>query len=289
MIVLNYTNLETSLTAISHIKAFEADTPSENCPSDDGDKHTTPPPSEWPQAGRVSFQAITVNYPPPGTEQASPVVQDLTLEVPAGRKVAICGRSGSGKSTLLGALTRMVNPASGTIRIDGIDMGSLRPSVVRSAINTIPQEPLFFHSTVAANLDPTGTCSNEALYAALNKVHMGKAVEDAGGLYAATTLDNLSQGQKKLLALARAILKPSKIVLMDEATSSVDQHTANMMKQVIRDEFEGVTVIAVAHQLNTILDFDVVVVMDGGRIAETGNPAQLLNSKSLFKDLWDIR
>ncbi|KAK8009116.1 multidrug resistance-like protein [Apiospora marii] len=288
MIVLHYANLETSLTAVSRIKAFEADTPSENRPrGGDGDKHTTPPPSGWPRAGRVSFQAVTVSYSTLGSDEAHLAVRDFSLEVPAGQKVAICGRSGSGKSTLIGALARMVNPTSGVIRIDGVDVGSLRPSVVRSAINTIPQEPFFFHRTVAANLDPTGALSDEVLCSALDKVQMGKVVEDAGGLRAATTLDNLSQGQKQLLALARAILKPSKLVLMDEATSSVDHHTANLMKQVIRDEFSGVTVIAVAHQLNTILDFDVVVVMDEGRIAEMGSPTHLLKTKSLFKDLWD--
>ncbi|KAK7985489.1 p-loop containing nucleoside triphosphate hydrolase protein [Apiospora saccharicola] len=202
---------------ILYMQTFEADTPSENRPDNDIDKHTTPPPAKWPPAGRVSFRTITVNYSPPGTEQAILAVQDLTLKMPADHKVAICGLSGSGKSTLLGALTRMVNPTWGSIRIDGVDVGSLRPSVIRSAINTIPQDPFFFHSTIADNPDPT----------------------------------------------ARAILKPSKIVLMDGATSSVDQHTANTMKQVIRDELDGVTVIAVAHQLSTILEFDVVVVMDG--------------------------
>ncbi|KAK7996619.1 hypothetical protein PG989_004659 [Apiospora arundinis] len=293
MIVINYTHLETSLTAISRIKDFEANTPSENRPpSDDSTgRHTTPPSPGWPQTGRVNFQAVTVRYDSPlsGTaETANPAaVQDLTLEISAGQKVAICGRSGSGKSTLIGALTRMVDPVSGSIRIDGIDVGTLRPSVVRAAINTIPQEPFFFHSTVATNLDPEGVCSDDAIYAALDKVGMGNVVEGAGGLRAPTMLDNLSQGQKQLLALARAILKPSKIVLMDEATSSVDQHTANRMKQVIRDEFDGMTVIAVAHRLNTILDFDVVVVMDGGRIAEIGRPADLLRDKSLFRDLWD--
>ncbi|KAK6853810.1 hypothetical protein PG995_010622 [Apiospora arundinis] len=293
MIVINYTHLETSLTAISRIKDFEANTPSENRPpSDDSTgRHTTPPSPGWPQTGRVNFQAVTVRYDSPllGTaETTNPAaVQGLTLGISAGQKVAICGRSGSGKSTLIGALTRMVDPVSGLIRIDGIDVGSLQPSVVRAAFNTIPQEPFFFHSTVATNLDPEGVCSDDAIYAALEKVGMGNVVEDAGGLRAAAALDNLSQGQKQLLALARAILKPSKIVLMDEATSSVDQHTANRMKQVIRDEFDGMTVIAVAHQLMTILDFDVVVVMDGGRIAEIGRPADLLKDKSLFRNLWD--
>ncbi|KAK8070810.1 ABC transporter [Apiospora hydei] len=151
-----------------------------------------------------------------------------------------------------------------------------------------PYEPFFFDSTVAANLDPTGACSEEVLCAALDKVRMGKMVEDAGGLRAATTLVNRSQGQKQLLALARAILELGKMVLMDEMTSSVDQHTANRMNQVIREGFDIVTVIAAAHQLNKILDFDVALVMDGGRIAEMGSPTNLQKTKSLLKDLWYI-
>ncbi|KAK1961243.1 ABC transporter [Colletotrichum sublineola] len=286
MIVINYTNLETSLTAISRIKAFEARTPCEDRPGDDSAMQRTPPP-EWPQTGHVSFKGVTVSYSPLGTEKVSPALKDLTLDIMAGQKIAICGRSGSGKSTLIAALTRMVDSTSGSIQIDGVDIGSIRPSDVRSAINTIPQEPFFFHSTVAANLDPAGACSDEVLRSALDEVQMWKVIEDAGGLWAVTTLDNLSQGQKQLLALARAILKPSKIVLMDEATSSVDQHTATMMKQVIRNEFKGATVIAVVHQLNMVLDFDVAVVMDGGRIAEIGSPRNLLKTKSLFKSFWD--
>ncbi|KAF5519012.1 ABC transporter atnG [Colletotrichum aenigma] len=286
MIVINYTNLETSLTAISRIKAFEKDTPSENHPGDNTAVYQTPP-TEWPPEGCVSFDAAAVNYVLPGSEKISFALRDFTLDITSGQKVAICGRSGSGKSTLIAALTRMADLASGSIVVDGIDVGSVHPSDVRSAINTIPQEPFFFHATVARNLDPSGVLSDDVLRTAVEKVQIWQVIEDAGGLHAAATLDNLSQGQKQLLALCRAILKPSKIVLMDEATSSVDQHTASMMKQVIQDEFKDVTVIAVAHQLSTIMDFDVVVVMDSGYIAEIGNPTSLLETKSLFRDLWD--
>ncbi|KAJ0284292.1 hypothetical protein CBS470a_006919 [Colletotrichum nupharicola] len=286
MIVINYTNLETSLTAIYRIKAFEEDTPSENHPGDNTAAYQ-PPPTKWPQEGCVSFDAATVSYVLSGTEKISFALRDFTLDITSGQRVAICGRSGSGKSTLIAALTRMAELVSGSIRIDGVDVGSVHPSDVRSAINTIPQEPFFLHATVAKNLDPTGILSDDVVRAAVEKVQMWQVIENAGGLHAAATLDNLSQGQKQLLALCRAILKPSKIVLMDEATSSVDQHTASMMKQVIQDEFKNVTVIAVAHQLSTILDYDVVVVMDSGNIAEIGNPVSLLETKSLFRDLWD--
>ncbi|KAJ0329702.1 hypothetical protein COL922a_012773 [Colletotrichum nupharicola] len=286
MIVINYTTLETSLTAISRIKAFEKETPSENHPSSGIAVYETPPPG-WPQEGSVSFDAATVSYVPPSTENASFALRDFTLHITSGQKVAICGRSGSGKSTLIAALTRMAELASGSIHTDGVDIGSVHPSDVRSAINTIPQEPFFFHATVAKNLDPSGVLPDDALRLAVEKVQMWQVIEDAGGLHSAATLDNLSQGQKQLLALSRAILNPSNIVLMDEATSSVDQHTASMMKQTIQDEFKDITVIAVAHQLSTIVDFDVVVVMESGYIAETGSPANLLKTKSLFRDLWD--
>ncbi|KAH8760348.1 P-loop containing nucleoside triphosphate hydrolase protein [Diaporthe sp. PMI_573] len=288
MIVINYTNLETSLTAISRIRSFEKETPTENL------EHHTDPPPHWPQTGRIQLDAVTATYDLPGTTtEKAPILalKDVSLDIPSGQKVAICGRSGSGKSTLIAALTRMVDlcPGSGShIRIDGLDTAHIQPSAVRAALNVIPQDPFFFYGSVARNIDPDGRHSAETLREVLEKCRVWEVVQAAGGVNAEVDLDCFSLGQKQLLALARAILRDGHIVLLDEATSSVDQHTADMIMKIVRDEFRGRTVIAVAHQLNTIVDFDVVVVMDSGRAVEVGNPRQLLESRSAFRDLWDV-
>jgi len=227
MTVINYTNLETSLTAVSRIKSFEEKTPSEN--SRGNDRMFEEPPEGWPLTGRVTFDSVSVSYSTPSgkvtdsdKDNSTLALQNFTIDIPAGQKVAIVGRSGSGKSTLLSALASMVDLYSGSIHIDGLDSSSFTPSVVRSrALNIIPQEPFFFHKTVALNLDPDGTHSDEQIRDALEKVQLSDVVEFMGGLHAKIDLDTqLSQGQKQLLALARALLKSdANIVLLDEATS----------------------------------------------------------------------
>ncbi|KAK7749032.1 hypothetical protein SLS53_001058 [Cytospora paraplurivora] len=262
MIVINYTNLETSLTAISRIKSFEESTPSE-------DRRETydEVPESWPPMGRIEFDSVSASYSQPGSENTTFAFQDVSIQISSGQKVAICGRSGSGKSTLLAALTGLIEPTSGTILIDGLDISSIRPSELRNHLNTVPQEPFFLYKTLAMNLDPSGESSPEAMRSALESIEMWDLVESSGGLDAEINLDNYSQGQKQLIALARAILKPSKIFLMDEATSR--------------------TVVAVVHKLREIVDFDLVLVMDAGQVVEIGRPSELLESDSRFRKLWD--
>ncbi|ROW14588.1 hypothetical protein VPNG_03161 [Cytospora leucostoma] len=282
MIVINYTNLETSLTAISRIKSFEESTPSE-------DRRETydEVPKSWPPMGRIHFDSVSASYSQPGSEKTTLAFQDVSIQISGGQKVAICGRSGSGKSTLLAALTGLIEPTSGTILIDGLDISSIRPSELRKHLNTVPQEPFFLYKTLAMNLDPSGESSPEAMRSALESIEMWDMVESGGGLDAEISLDNYSQGQKQLIALARAILKPSRIFLMDEATSSVDHHTADMMQRIIRDRFHDRTVVAVVHKLREIADFDLVLVMDAGQVVEIGRPSELLESDSRFRKLWD--
>lgn len=140
----------------------------------------------------------------------------ISIQITSGQKVAICGRSGSGKSTLLAALTGLIEPASGTILIDGLDISSIRPSELRNHLNTVPQEIFFLYKILTMNLDPSGESSSEAMRSALESIEMWDIVQLGGGLDAEI---NYSQGQKQLIALARATLKPSRIFLMDEATS----------------------------------------------------------------------
>lgn len=225
MVVIYYTSLETSLTAVARAKSFKEGTPSEDFPEDGSTLVTPSLGACWPQTGNIKLDDISVDYgspAPPGQEKKSQrlALRSVSMDITHGQKVAICGRSGSGKSTLLAALTGLVRLSSGAITIDGVDIASLRPSALRSALNTIPQEPFLFHKTAAKNLDPSGELADEVLVSALEQVDLWGAVESLGGLHAEINLDNLSLGQKQLLALTRATLKPGHIVLLDEATSS---------------------------------------------------------------------
>ncbi|KAF4624072.1 hypothetical protein G7Y89_g14101 [Cudoniella acicularis] len=279
MIFINWTTLETSLGAVARIKTFQESTLSENQPGE-----TSSPPSAWPQNGSVQFDSVSARY-----DEKTPTLKNVSMTIPGGQKIAICGRSGSGKSSLLLALSRIVDLTSGSITIDGVNLATVPRSVVRSALNFIPQEPYFFHRGVSRSLDPTGAASAGAMRSALEQVRLWDAVDAAGGLDAELNDETLSQGQKQLFALARAMLKPGRIVVLDEATSNVDKHSANVMQQIIRECFHGRTIIAVAHQLNTIIDFDQVVVMDAGEVVESGTPTDLLARDSAFKRMCDMQ
>ncbi|KAI5924553.1 ABC transporter-like protein [Camillea tinctor] len=282
MIVINWATLETSLGAIARTKTFAEKTPNENQAGE-----TDKPDASWPKIGRVQLSGISASYTT--SEKVKVAFEDVSLTIEGGQKIAICGRSGSGKSSIIMALARMLDLTSGSITIDGLDLSAMPRSEVRSRLNVIPQEPYFFYKTLSENLDPSGNASSESMRAALEKVQLLDVVESTGGLGSDLDVETLSQGQKQLLALARAMLRPSKILVLDEATSNIDKHTTNIVQHILRTEFQGQTIIAVAHQLNTIIDFDHVVVMDAGKLAESGKPSDLLAVDSIFKKLCDIQ
>lgn len=220
MVVINYTSLETSLTAVARAKSFKENTPSEDTRVGD-DALATLLGEAWPQTGNLKLEDVSVDYGSGAEgERGQLALRNVSIDIASGQKVAICGRSGSGKSTLLAALTRMVELSSGFIHVDGVDVANIHPSEVRTALNSIPQEPLLFYKTAAMNLDPSGELPDDVLASALEKVEFWNVVDSHGGLHSKSNLDNFSLGQKQLLALARAILKPGRIVFMDEATSS---------------------------------------------------------------------
>ena len=207
----------------------------------------------------------------------------------------------SGKSSLILTLLGLLEVESGSVYIDGLDLSTLSRDSIRTHIITIPQDPVKLSGTVRQNIDPSeanllsaaaGENNNARLILALTRVGMWDLIHDRGGLDADFSDMNLSQGQQQLFCLARAIHRreQSKIVLLDEPTSSVDRETDQRVLKVIHEEFKHCTVIAVAHRLETIIDSDLIVVMDAGRIQEAGKPNILLEQPgSGFKALWDSR
>jgi ATP-binding cassette subfamily C (CFTR/MRP) protein 1 len=192
----------------------------------------------------------------------------------------------SGKSSLLSVLLRILDIESGTIRIDGIDLQVVPREIIRSRLVTIPQEPFILSGSVRLNADPTSAASDDLIIAALTKVGLWSILSERGGLDAEMTANPLSQGQQQIFCLARAMLRTGgRILVLDEATSNVDAETDQLMQRLIREEFAGYTIITVAHRLDTILDSNGIVVLDSGRVAEVGTPADLLSRPSEFRDL----
>merc|ERR1712071_338930 len=198
------------------------------------------------------------------------------------------GRTGSGKSSLMIALFRIteLEPGGGKIVIDGHDTSEIGTIALRSNISIIPQDPVLFSSTLRYNLDPFETATDTELWDALEKVKLHSFVKGLEkGLLEEVSEggENFSQGQKQLLCIARSILRKPKILIMDEATASIDNSTDYLIQKMIRENFSNATVLTIAHRLNTIMDSDRVLVLDNGRVAEFDTPTNLLeNSTSIF-------
>lgn len=235
----------------------------------------------WPWRGNIQFSNTSMRYNP-----VSPLVLDgVTLTVPAGTTLGVVGRTGSGKSSLLLTLFRLVEiEEGGSIEIDGVDIRSISLQKLRDSLAIIPQDPVLFAGTIAYNLDATGKALPEDMWAALSAASPGlmEQFRTANGLdtYISEGGKNLSLGQRQLICLARALLKKSRILVLDEATSSVDARTDQEVQETIRREFvdKGVTVITVAHRLDTVLGYDKIAVLGAGRILEYGSPAELLRT-----------
>jgi len=191
--------------------------------------------------------------------------------------------SSSGKSSLAGTILRLLDIDKGTIHIDGVDLTTVSRSKVRERLVVIPQDPLILFGTLRFNLDPSGQISDSDMLRALDRVGLADIFKERGDvLDTEVTPSSLSRGQQQLLGLSRALLKQGSIVILDEATSNVDSHTDEVIQRVIREEFSGRTILTVAHRMNTILDSDVIVVMDEGYIAESGTPQDLLSRGGAF-------
>lgn len=252
--------------AVSRVKNFIAATAPEDLLHED-----TALPQDWPAQGAINFQSLSASY-----DGSRKVLKDLTLSIQAGEKVGICGRTGSGKSSLVMAIFRMLELHGGSITIDDVDISKVPRGEVRSRIIGLPQDVFLLDGTVRLNVDPFNTNADKAIIGALQDVRLWETIQGKGGLDAQVAALNLSHGQKQLFCLAQALLRQSSILVLDEATSSVDDITDSLMQRIIRQKFSKHTIIAVAHKLDTILDFDKVAVLDNGVLREFDNPTTLL-------------
>lgn len=182
----------------------------------------------------------------------------------------------------------MLEISHGTIFVDNLDVLNIHRQSVRMCFNIIPQDPYFLHGTVRLNLDPYDTASTSQILSALHRAGLWDVIEANGGLEANMNSDLYSHGQIQLFCLVRAMLCPGKILILDEATSSVDIETDRLMQRIIREDFVGHTIIAIAHRVSTICDFDRVVVLDKGKVIECDSPTNLLSRETVFSELYNM-
>ncbi|KMY89972.1 multidrug resistance-associated protein 1 isoform X14 [Drosophila simulans] len=271
-------DIETNIVSVERIKEY-GETKQEAPWELEQDKNK---PKNWPQEGRVEFQNFQVRY----REGLDLVLRGVSFNIKGGEKVGIVGRTGAGKSSLTLALFRIIEAAGGRISIDGVDIASMGLHMLRSRLTIIPQDPVLFSGSLRINLDPFEIKTDDEIWKALELSHLKSFVKSlAAGLNheIAEGGENLSVGQRQLVCLARALLRKTKVLVLDEATAAVDLETDDLIQKTIRTEFKECTVLTIAHRLNTILDSDKVIVLDKGQITEFASPTELLdNPKSAF-------
>lgn len=273
--------LEADMSSVERIQ-FYTDNIEPEAPEDIPE--SDPPAGTWPTNGEIELSHASMRY-----RDGPLVLKDLSFKVHAGEKIGVCGRTGSGKSSLMIALFRIseLEKDGGTITIDGVNTGEIGLAALRLNLSIIPQDPVMFSNTVRYNLDPFAAASDEELWEVLTKVQMAEAIAAlAKGLDEEVSEggENFSQGQRQLLCIARSLLRKPKILVMDEATASIDNETDAIIQRMIRENFNDATVLTIAHRLGTIADCDRILVLDDGRIAELDTPENLMNKEGgLFR------
>ncbi|KAG0245229.1 hypothetical protein BGW41_002698 [Actinomortierella wolfii] len=278
-----YSELTVNMNSVERIREY-TDLPQEPAATIEGHR----PPPGWPQNGEITVENLVMQYSP----DDPPVIRGVSFHVNPREKIGIVGRTGAGKSTLAVAFFRFMELAGGKITIDGLDISTLGLHDLRSALTIIPQDPVLFMGTIRSNLDPFGEHTDSELWAALKRAHL--VSEDGSGPNPIGHLDvevhengnNFSQGQRQLISLARALLKQSSILILDEATASVDSATDARIQATIREEFKDVTLLTIAHRLRTICDYDKVLVLDHGQVVQFDTPMNLLRDEGgIFKGM----
>lgn len=274
-VIRSYCEIETNVVSVERIKEY-IDLPTEKYNAIRG---VSP---MWPEKGLIEFRDYATRYRP-GLDLA---LRDLSFTVAPKEKIGIIGRTGAGKSSLSLSLFRIVEAAKGSIFIDGVDISSLRLFDLRSRLTIIPQDPVLFAGTVRENLDPFGSHDDAELWQALQHSHLGEHIANMDGKLNAIVLEggeNFSVGQRQLICLARALLRKTTILVLDEATAAIDVETDSIIQETIRRQFADCTILTIAHRINTVLDSDRILVLDKGSIAEFESPTALLENKdSIF-------
>ncbi|ETO63934.1 hypothetical protein F444_18435 [Phytophthora nicotianae P1976] len=232
-------------------------------------------PKSWPSRGTIRFDQLCLRYRP----ELPLVLRGVDMEVAEGEKVGICGRTGAGKSSLMVALFRICDFESGRVLIDDVDIAAINVRELRRSLAIIPQDPVLFSGPLRENIDPFHEYSDERIWNVLNQVHTADHLRRWGAgldFEVAEGGDNLSVGQRQLICIGRALLKDSKIVVLDEATANVATATDALIQTTIKETFEDKTVLIIAHRINTIMHCDKIAVMDAGRVVEFDSPTALL-------------
>ncbi|GLT64997.1 hypothetical protein SLA2020_374550 [Shorea laevis] len=236
------------------------------------------PPPGWPSSGLVRFEDVVLRYRP----ELPAVLHGISFTISPSDKVGIVGRTGAGKSSMLNSLFRIVELERGRILVDGCDVAKFGLEDLRKVLGIIPQSPVLFSGTVRFNLDPFNEHNDADLWEALERAHLKEAIRrNSLGLDAEVSEagENFSVGQRQLLSLARALLRRSKILVLDEATAAVDVRTDALIQKTIREEFKSCTMLIIAHRLNTIIDCDRILLLDSGRVLEYDTPEALLSKE----------
>uniref|UniRef100_A0A8C1IM41 ATP-binding cassette, sub-family C (CFTR/MRP), member 3 n=1 Tax=Cyprinus carpio TaxID=7962 RepID=A0A8C1IM41_CYPCA len=269
-------DLESNIVAVERVKEY-SETQTE-APWIVKDKQ---PPPDWPPKGDVEFVDYSVRY----REGLDLVLRNISLKVKGGEKIGIVGRTGAGKSSMTLCLFRLLEAADGEIVIDEVKISEIGLHDLRSKLTIIPQEPVLFSGTLRMNLDPFEKYSDEEVWKVLELSHLKKFVSNQTSkleLECSEGGENLSVGQRQLVCLARALLRKTRILVLDEATAAVDLETDDLIQSTIRTQFEDCTVFTIAHRLNTIMDYTRVLVLDKGQIAEFDTPTNLIAQKGIF-------
>eukprot|EP00897_Mesotaenium_endlicherianum_P001676 jgi/Mesen1/1536/ME000133S00550 len=236
------------------------------------------PPKDWPDRGAIVFDRVSMRY----REGLPLVLREVSVAVAGGERVGVVGRTGSGKSSLMQCLFRLVEPeAGGRVLIDGVDILKIGLLDLRARLSIIPQDPILFSGTVRSNLDPFRAHSDADIWQALEHAHLKGKVAGLPGKLEAEVVEygeNLSVGERQLLCLARVLLRRSRILVMDEATSSVDFETDRLIQATIRAHLRDTTMLIIAHRINTVIDASRILVLADGEVAEYGTPAELLDT-----------
>lgn len=286
MVAQAVAELENCMNATERILYYKENIPSEAASHVDGSELDQRP--LWPERGAISFRNVSMRY----REGLPLVLKSLSVDFQGGHKIGICGRTGAGKSTILQTLYRIVELAEGSISVDGVDVASIGLHQLRSQLSIIPQEPVLFLGTIRSNLDPLEQYSDAELWGSLRRSGLLEENETEGKFHLDEKVEadgsNFSLGERQLLTLARALLRNTKILVLDEATSNVDYKTDRLVQETISREFAHCTILCIAHRLRTIAKYDRILVLESGEINQYDTPWNLYNEeKGIFRGMCD--